>query len=395
MPSSSRDKAAESELPEGIKERILERMPTRDAARSALLSTQWRDAWHRQGRLIFGRAFFNSVENSKFSRDGRLSAVSIINNILLLRAAPIKKFTLNIYRSYVLPPPKQSDIDRWCLFLSRNGVEELHLSARYAGQKYKVPSCLLSCKTIKQLTLDRFVFYLPANAPCMFSGLTSSNFRRVEFRGKDKRLVFSMPKLEKLDIYTCAGIPNFVAKAPNLKSLSLFGSLGRTGSRLLRFHLSSISTLHLCLERAAAMASVFPTEAINLQELKLDGFNFGFNYHLAFVVKLLKKSPKLCVLQINVQEGSENADPTLLEDLSKEDLRMLETVKLDEFTGTQIEMCLVRLLLSNSPALHHVVIREAIDINESLASKAPKKLLSFPRSSPKAQIVYKDDYKPL
>nr|GMD08024.1 F-box/FBD/LRR-repeat protein At1g13570-like [Ipomoea batatas] len=42
-----------SELPVYLKERILESLPTRDAARTAFLSTHWKDVWLRHGRLAF------------------------------------------------------------------------------------------------------------------------------------------------------------------------------------------------------------------------------------------------------------------------------------------------------------------------------------------------------
>ncbi|CAH9119656.1 unnamed protein product [Cuscuta europaea] len=176
---SSRGKTVASELPGEVKEMILERMPTRDAARCALLSTQWRDAWYRQGRLVFDRDFFRSLENmSKAGNDDGLSVVSIINQILMLRAGLVKKFTFyNCFSSN--PPLKQSDLDRWCLLLSRKGVEELHLSGGFCITKYKFSI---------------------------------------------KGLVFSMPKLEKLDFFLCFDTTKFVASAPNLQSLSNVGS---------------------------------------------------------------------------------------------------------------------------------------------------------------------------
>ncbi|CAH9124112.1 unnamed protein product [Cuscuta epithymum] len=214
-----RSKTVISELPEEINERILERLPTRDAARCALLSTQWRDAWYRQGRLVFDSAFYSSIQNRN---DDDLSVVSIINQILMLRAGPVKKFTFHDCTSFE-PPLKQSDLDRWCLFLSRNGIEELHLSMKHSrSEEIKVPSCLLSSKTIKQLELEYFVFYLPVNGACIFPGLTSLDFRFVEFRGNDKELVFSMPKLERLEFLVCYCTPKFVTSAPKLKSLCIY-----------------------------------------------------------------------------------------------------------------------------------------------------------------------------
>ncbi|CAH9119653.1 unnamed protein product [Cuscuta europaea] len=159
MSAHSPRKTVLSELPEEIKESILELLPTRDAARCALLSTEWRGAWYRLGRLVFDKDFFRSLKNMS-KPDGGLCMVSIINQILMLRSGPIKKFTFH-YSFSSKPPLEQSDLDRWCLLLARKGVEELDLSAGFPITDYKVPSCLLWCKTIKELKLESFLFYFP------------------------------------------------------------------------------------------------------------------------------------------------------------------------------------------------------------------------------------------
>nr|GMD03899.1 F-box/FBD/LRR-repeat protein At1g13570-like [Ipomoea batatas] len=115
------------------------------------------------GDLIFdlsiARCIFPSVtsltfKNAEFSDEGDddkgRTLVDIINNILIFRAGPVKKFTLYVEHYY-----RQSDLDRWCLFLSRNGVEELIIKFCNCGEdEYKLPFCILSCRTIKQMSVD-------------------------------------------------------------------------------------------------------------------------------------------------------------------------------------------------------------------------------------------------
>nr|GLL33732.1 F-box/FBD/LRR-repeat protein At1g13570-like [Ipomoea trifida] len=88
-----------SELPVEVKDRILEYLPTRDAARTALLSRQWNDVWLQHEQLAFDSEF---VQNFQQSQDDEDTAYD------------------------PSPSPQQSDIDRWCLFLSSNSVEELN-----------------------------------------------------------------------------------------------------------------------------------------------------------------------------------------------------------------------------------------------------------------------------
>nr|GMD39449.1 F-box/FBD/LRR-repeat protein At1g13570-like [Ipomoea batatas] len=165
-----------SELPEDVKERILELLSTRDATTTALLSSHWNHVWLRHGRLVFDKDFFQCV-SSKGKADKAIDLVNIINNILLLRDGPIKKFSLHMNNRDL--KPQQIDLDRWCHFLSRNGVQELTLLA-VCGE-YKLPSSIVSCPTIEQLILNGFILDLPINACCIFPRVTSLVLDGVEF----------------------------------------------------------------------------------------------------------------------------------------------------------------------------------------------------------------------
>nr|GME11416.1 F-box/FBD/LRR-repeat protein At1g13570-like [Ipomoea batatas] len=160
-----------SPLPVDIKHRILECLPTRDAAITALLSTHWNDVWLQHGRLTFDYDFIYSVEQG--DNDKCRTLVDIINNILLFRAGPVKKFTLYVEHYY-----RQSDLDRWCLFLLRNGVEELIIKFCNCGEdEYKLPFCILSCRTIKQMSVDGpFIDFPVNNVGGIFSNVTSLFF---------------------------------------------------------------------------------------------------------------------------------------------------------------------------------------------------------------------------
>nr|GLL34091.1 F-box/FBD/LRR-repeat protein At1g13570-like [Ipomoea trifida] len=170
VPDASRDLI--SQLPLEVKDRILGFLRTPEAARTAMLSKHWNDVWLQHGQLTFDWEFLHSVRKC-FEDEGR-ALVNIINNILFLRAGPIKKFTLQI--SCDDPTPQQSDVDRWCLFLSRNGVEELKicLDSTEDWEEYKLPFCLLSCRTIKQLIVRGPFIDLPVN-DCAFQKLSMVN----------------------------------------------------------------------------------------------------------------------------------------------------------------------------------------------------------------------------
>nr|GMD22814.1 F-box/FBD/LRR-repeat protein At1g13570-like [Ipomoea batatas] len=107
-----------SELPADVKERILELLSIRDAARTALLSTHWNHVWLRHGRLVFDADFFQCV-SSKGKADKVTALVNIINNILLLHDGPIKTFALHINEMDLKP-------QRTFQFRVRNAQTEFH-----------------------------------------------------------------------------------------------------------------------------------------------------------------------------------------------------------------------------------------------------------------------------
>ncbi|XP_031121013.1 F-box/FBD/LRR-repeat protein At1g13570-like [Ipomoea triloba] len=337
-----------SELPVEIKERILECLPTRDAARTAMLSRHWNDVWLQHERLTFDSEFVQSFQQSQYDDDR--TPVNIINNILFSRAGPIKKFTLQRDGEIdPLPLPQQYDIDRWCIFLSRNGVEELNLCL-YSdiGPDYQLQFCLLSCRTIKKLIVDGVFINLPVNACGIFFNVTSLAFFNVTFKRSVNGIVssISIPKLEKLVLEDCEGINKFEISPPKLEILSVIHSIDDyVDSRWLAPHLKTIKTLWLC------------------------------GYSLSFRRK----------------DDQENAS-RLLEDgngcLFIQELHMLNSIKIEAFNHqSALEMLFMKTLLSKSPALERVVIVKSWHRNAFEMRKIQGEFERFPRASPNAQIV--------
>ncbi|XP_031120821.1 F-box/FBD/LRR-repeat protein At1g13570-like [Ipomoea triloba] len=391
------------ELPANVKDRILECLPTRDAARTALLSKHWHNVWLGHGRLVFDSDFFQFLGKSE-DDDKSISFVNIIHNVLLLRTGRVKKFTLEINKAQD-HMPQQSDLDLWCSFLSRNGVEELNISFFGLDEHlYKLPDCIVSCQTIKQLKLQGFLIDLPVNIGCIFAGVTSLALENLNFKPSVYGIgssVISIPNLEKLAFRFCYGIESFEISAPKLETFYAISikhaELAVVEYRCFRLHLKGIKTLCLsgvlllCKDVAGALY-MYPI-AINLQVMKLHDLSFGCGKQLTVAMQLLQKFPNLCELDIIAKQSSSTDDKhaasRLLNDPDRcfinKDLRMLKTVKIVSFSGSELEILFVKMLLSKSPSLENVVIQETEKIKSSM--KTLRKLLSFPRASPKAQLV--------
>ncbi|XP_031123026.1 F-box/FBD/LRR-repeat protein At1g13570-like [Ipomoea triloba] len=395
VPDASRDLI--SELPLEVKDRILGCLRTPEAARTVMLSKHWNDVWLQHGRLTFDWEFLQCVE--RCYDDEGITLVNIINNILFFRAEPVKKFTLRI--SSDDPRAQQSYFDRWCLFLSRNGVEELNICLDTDEEEYKLPFCLLYCRTIKQLIVRGPFIDLPVNACGIFSNVTSLVFCKVEFKRSVNGIAssISIPKLEKLAFGFCRGINKFEISPPKLEMLCVIDYILEVKSRWLAPHLKVIKTLWLCGSSLWHMdVSVFPT-AINLQVMKLYDLDFGCRKQLAVALQLLQKCLNLCELHIIAykscwKDDKEDASRLLEEPNSGfviQELKMLNTIKIESFREFSLEMLFMKMLLSKSPALERVVIVKSWGMNASEV-KIQRKLECFPRASPNAQIFYAGNY---
>ncbi|XP_028081097.1 F-box/FBD/LRR-repeat protein At1g13570-like [Camellia sinensis] len=134
-----------SDLPRNIVECILEQMPIRDAGRTIILSTKWRSIWITISQLMLDNQFFE--EALKIKPIVQHELVSIVDKILLLHSGPILKFVLCIPNVQI---DCSSDIDRWILFLSRNGIKDLTLD-NSNNKPYNLHSYIYSCPELTRL----------------------------------------------------------------------------------------------------------------------------------------------------------------------------------------------------------------------------------------------------
>ncbi|CAH9082025.1 unnamed protein product [Cuscuta epithymum] len=170
----------------------------------------------------------------------------MISNVLFLRCGPVKKFQLQTFSSECTP--QKSDLDLWCLFLSRNGIEKLQLCMELDENlpEYTLPFCLISCPTIKNLELEHVDFYFPVNAgrDNIFPSLTSLIFRTVVFNPNANRILLTIPNLEELVFENCVDIHYFAISAPRLKSLTLTYASTFNEWQWFELHAPVIKTLH-------------------------------------------------------------------------------------------------------------------------------------------------------
>ncbi|XP_028055106.1 F-box/FBD/LRR-repeat protein At1g13570-like [Camellia sinensis] len=187
-------------------------MPVRDAARTSILSRNWRYIWSSLPHLVLNKHFFPDIicNNPLYA----YTLVSVISDILLLHSGTILKFSLyipNIHYDWDL------HVTQWLLFLSRNGKKELNLDNQNV-KSYKLPSYVFSCPELTHLKLRNCICKLP-EAFVGFRSLISLQFEKMAFAANIfGTLVPSVPLLETLNFSGCTGIEHFNIHFPKPKT---------------------------------------------------------------------------------------------------------------------------------------------------------------------------------
>lgn len=197
-----------SKLPTGIIETILCFLPIQEAARTSILSREWRYHWTKISRVAFiedtfqvsngGRQFsimeqrFGIPNNRKVITD-RCKLFHAIYQVLLMHQAPIYEFTLSMATL-----GSRVEIDLIILhLLKRNTIKVLKLD--FNGS-YRLSASLFSLHKLTDLYLiDCLLDHVPSES--VFVNLTTLYFQ--EIRTSEKlllRLLSSCPLLKRLTV---------------------------------------------------------------------------------------------------------------------------------------------------------------------------------------------------
>ncbi|XP_059648657.1 F-box/FBD/LRR-repeat protein At1g13570-like isoform X2 [Cornus florida] len=339
-----------SNLPSNLIETILMLLPLRDAVRTSVLSKKWRYNWVKLPQLVFDDTliknsdwdwpFVRYLNEIELSPERRL--IKVIYHVLLLHNGPILKFTLSTSQI-----ERCSEIDLFIVFLSRNGVEEFTFGISKC-QCYVLPLSFFSCSRLRHLKLSHCEFDPPRTFNG-FSRLVSLEFNRVDIRESVLgSLVSSCPLLEQLTLNGSYSHFEFedpfdfeyieIRDAPNLKFLSIsaiFGSVRfKNTPRLAVVSITSDNSDDLKLlneKEAPEMIHVFSCLPVietlqlgyrfvkfltvagvpqrllftldHLKVLQLYDICFGEIVNVSFLLCLIKSSPNLKRIEIEVRRG--------------------------------------------------------------------------------------------
>ncbi|GJR27359.1 F-box/FBD/LRR-repeat protein-like protein [Tanacetum coccineum] len=369
-----------SSLPSTIIENILCLVPIQDAARTSVLSKDWRYSWTKIPKLFF--AIYPYPISNKVSIDDnplclleetfempserifmsrRFKLFSAIYQVLLVHQGPILDFTLSVDADETCV-----EIDQVISYLSRmNTVKKLTLELSLG---YKLP---LSFFSLHQLTDLSLVFCNVGYQPTLngFGNLTSLHMEHVEI---DKETLL-----------------RFLSNCPLLKSITV-----DMVSRNIGFETFTTIQLFECLPviEQVTFSSTFllcffqdvvprqlTASLLHLEYVCLEGIWYRDTFVLPFIALLLRSSPNLKTLKLLM----DSFPPQDYSDIWLEHLNELE---IDKCASLKHEMEFVKCILAKSPVLKKV----NIVLDFAVAKKEELKMLRIisrsPRASPEVDI---------
>ncbi|XP_060185027.1 F-box/FBD/LRR-repeat protein At1g13570-like isoform X3 [Lycium barbarum] len=358
-----------SDLPRNVIDRILELLPVQDAARTSILSRKWRYIWAMLPSLVLDVYLYLGLR-----RKSRSNFKEAVDDILLMHMGNIVKFVLDAYvlddsEACFSSYDKSAVIDRWVLYVTRNGVKELALCMS-DDNTYRLPPSIFNCLTLTQLMLSYCVFK-PPNSLVGFQNLITLALSKITFVPTTSFCVIKAPRLASLTLIGCHGTQYLNIVSPGLESLDIYDSfyyillncfMNCKNLRVVRVGIDGVVSYPEHNEKSTLEKLLVSVPA--LEVLCLDSFNV-----------------KVHVISDEVEAVLKYLDtPSCLE----RTLDKLEYVAISDFKSSKVELSFVKLLLSRTPSLRRMCIVQRTDIDIDIALE----LMRFPRASPRAELFY-------
>uniref|UniRef100_M1CW76 Ubiquitin-protein ligase n=1 Tax=Solanum tuberosum TaxID=4113 RepID=M1CW76_SOLTU len=313
-----------SDLPCNVLDGILGCLPLKDAVKTSILSRDWRYKWVTRQELEFDYQFFVTYACNQ--------ATAIIYQVLLLHKGPILKFSLGGSNLTIYP-----DIDHWILFLSKKNVQEFTLCGNSLNNRYHLPSHFFTFHHLRHLKVDRCSFHPPPG----FKGFEKLINLDLHFATFDPailgNLIFRCPLLERLTLRWCTNFDTLEIDAPNLKCFDFRGN-----------------SKSICFKNAPMLEKLI----VHLNSR----VSMVASPVCSNITKFFCHMP--CLMQLDISghllEGmkSEAVEPVVQYLQNQSSLcgavKLLQKVHMSMFSGREVEMEFLRLILVSAPVLEEI-----------------------------------------
>ncbi|PNX75132.1 F-box/FBD/LRR-repeat protein, partial [Trifolium pratense] len=365
-------------LPGHVIDQILSSLPIREAGRTSVLSSQWRNKWHTMPNLVFDKHCV-SIAASQDPSIFNIEFLRIVDHVLLLHSGPITKFEISNYKhSHINFSP---DINRWILYLIGRSIKELVLDV-LLDEHYKIPWCLFSCQSLQRLQLNSCLL----KPPTTFEGWRNLKYLRLDYvtitQDALEKLISDCPLLQSL-VLLDIDVTEINIHAPNLKHFDINGKFE---------DISFDKTFQLVTYLAAGYVPIkLPTPCIYLDDLFLC-INFNDLKEISAALCLLRSSPNLRKLEISARIEEQTVLLTSTsycwEDIFSRKAMPIKVrhMMIDGISGTKSELDFIKFLLLYSPVLEKMIVKTSGNVTPELT----KALIQFKRGSVEAEVIWDD-----
>ncbi|MFS7981135.1 putative F-box domain, FBD domain, leucine-rich repeat domain superfamily [Helianthus anomalus] len=401
-------------LPQTIIENILCLLPIEEAARTSILSREWRYKWITIPKLDFCwstvleiRTQENQTSHVEWARKTRelwRKLFNAIPRVLLMHQGPIHEFSIDSITN-----SDCFELDPIIFHLSRNhAVKKLKLAFNHHMFSYKLPLCAFSMHQLTDLDLR----YVDIDHQPIFSGFGSLRSLRLFYVKISKNallhLLSNCPSLKRFSMLGFIGrkdctIVELFECLPVIEHLTIYGDTpellvldsvpNELPTSLIHLKYFCFNELYFGDDHGLIFIHILIKCSPNLEKIELDYFcfhelYFGEDHGLIFLLILIKCSQNLEKIELDIAEGIGDDNGTwfgILEKYSDVRLEHLQELEIHRFRNLEHEMELVTVILARSPKLKKVIIHSVVEKDEE--SDILKILLQAPRASPLEIVV--------
>ncbi|CAN6280602.1 unnamed protein product [Urochloa humidicola] len=203
------------DLPEEIKPRVMSLLSLKEAARTSIVATNWRQLWTCYPNLCFDGSNDGSTddENNDVIKIGRANFIATVNSIIQQHSgAGLDKFSI----TYNLKMRSWDHLDRWICFATASKAKIINInlwavegvSIRHVIHVYNFPLEALGAQEgpfIQSLFL-KYVSIKPHLDMCGFTKLRRLVLHYVRIIGDLPGLLNDCCALEDLELMACCGV---------------------------------------------------------------------------------------------------------------------------------------------------------------------------------------------
>ncbi|KAG0532054.1 hypothetical protein BDA96_04G074800 [Sorghum bicolor] len=388
-----------SGLPDDLLSRILVRLPAKDGARTAVLSTRWRGLWLSSPLCLVDTHFL--PRGGAEGRPPRPGAVTravrrAVSAALRSHTGPFPFVSLSCQFIEAVDADR-AVLARWFRFLATKGVDELAFVNRpspYEG--LRLPAALFSCASLRRLYLGAWRFVDTATLP------RGASFPRLQelvlgaIALEDRDLDFLLAASPVLEVLTIVGSVKKL-RAPLVEEVALVDCqslercfIWRCPSQRYRVkigHAPQLSTLGylepgvqvLEIGNTVIEPGTKPSPKTTVPSVQMLALNLHFGVHdevkmLPSFLKCFPNVETLCIQSERTKEATSNLNLKFWQEAGpiKCVQSRLKTLAFRDFHGDESEFAFLMFIAENAEALEkmNIVIElPKLSKPEELASK--------------------------